>query len=316
MDLRQLEYIIAIEQEQSISQAAKKLFLTQSALNQQLLKLEKELGTPLFERRKHSMIPTFAGRVYLNTAHQMLDMKQQTYKIIHDISNEASGEIPIAYTPEAGSVMFSHIYPPFHALYPNITFKIFEARVKKMEDLILQREAHFAFIAYYEPSKRPELDYLDMSAEKMILGLPATHPLAHLAGDKSWETFPPIDLTLLKDDAFILLSRETRMRDMIDLSFAHAGFHPKVLFESISTRTVINMVEHQIGPAFFPQSYVNPEASMVYFTVAPFFKWMRGVAFLKGCYLTKPEKYFIALAADFHHGVLAEGMGRQMMPGI
>lgn len=57
MDLRQIEYIVAIEQEQSISKAAEKLYLTQSALNQQLLRLEKELGTPLFERRKHSMIP-------------------------------------------------------------------------------------------------------------------------------------------------------------------------------------------------------------------------------------------------------------------
>ena len=54
MDLRQIEYIVAIEQEQSISKAAEKLYLTQSALNQQLLRLEKELGTPLFERRKHS----------------------------------------------------------------------------------------------------------------------------------------------------------------------------------------------------------------------------------------------------------------------
>lgn len=48
MDLRQIENIIVIEQEQSIFRAAEKLFLTQSALNQQLLKLEKELGTPLF----------------------------------------------------------------------------------------------------------------------------------------------------------------------------------------------------------------------------------------------------------------------------
>ena len=88
MDLRQIENIIAIEQEQSISRAAEKLFLTQSALNQQLLKLEKELGTPLFERRKHSMIPTFAGRIYLRTAHQIVDMKKETYRIISDISEE------------------------------------------------------------------------------------------------------------------------------------------------------------------------------------------------------------------------------------
>ena len=100
MDLRQIENIIAIEQEQSISRAAEKLFLTQSALNQQLLKLEKDLGTPLFERRKHSMIPTFAGRIYLRTAHQIVDMKKETYRIISDISEESTGEISVAYTPE------------------------------------------------------------------------------------------------------------------------------------------------------------------------------------------------------------------------
>ena len=60
MELKQIENILAIAGEGSISRAAERLFLTQSALNQQLLKLEKEIGMPLFERRKHSMIPTEA----------------------------------------------------------------------------------------------------------------------------------------------------------------------------------------------------------------------------------------------------------------
>ena len=98
MDIHQIENIIAIEREQSILKASQKLFLTQSALNQQLLRLEKELGTRLFERRKTGMIPTFAGRIYLATAHQMVDMKKETYKIIHDISEENTGEISLAYT--------------------------------------------------------------------------------------------------------------------------------------------------------------------------------------------------------------------------
>ena len=48
MNLKQLEYMTAIADERNITKAADRLFLTQSALNQQLLKLEKELGTPLF----------------------------------------------------------------------------------------------------------------------------------------------------------------------------------------------------------------------------------------------------------------------------
>lgn len=52
MDLKQLEYMVKIAKEKNITKAAKKLFITQSALNQQLLKLEKDLGAPLFYRSR------------------------------------------------------------------------------------------------------------------------------------------------------------------------------------------------------------------------------------------------------------------------
>ena len=52
MELKQLEYIVKIAEEKSITRAAEKLFLTQSALNQQLLRLEKDLGVRLFKRTK------------------------------------------------------------------------------------------------------------------------------------------------------------------------------------------------------------------------------------------------------------------------
>lgn len=299
MDLRQIENIVAIEQEQSISKAAERLFLTQSALNQQLLRLEKELGIQLFERKKHAMIPTFAGKVYLATAHRMIDMKKETYKIIHDISNETAGEISVAYSPERGSLLFSHIYPTFRRRYPNVTFSIHEAHVKKMETMLLQKEVTLACLTYSQGSKHAAIEYVDTKKELMVLGLPASHPLAHLAGERSWETFPSIDLALLRDEAFALVAKTTRLRTMIDDSFRAAGFLPKVLFESSSTATVVNMVKNQVCPAFFPQSYVDPSAPMVYFTTKPKQSWVQTVAYLKGEYLTKPEKYFIELVKQY-----------------
>ena len=299
MDLRQIENIVAIEQEQSISKAAERLFLTQSALNQQLLRLEKELGIQLFERKKHAMIPTFAGKVYLATAHRMIDMKKETYKIMHDISNETAGEISVAYSPERGSLLFSHIYPTFRRRYPNVTFSIHEAHVKKMETMLLQKEVTLACLTYSQGSKHAAIEYVDTKKELMVLGLPASHPLAHLAGERSWETFPSIDLALLRDEAFALVAKTTRLRTMIDESFRAAGFLPKVLFESSSTATVVNMVKNQVCPAFFPQSYVDPSAPMVYFTTKPKQSWVQTVAYLKGEYLTKPEKYFIELVKQY-----------------
>lgn len=76
MDLRQLENIIRINEERSITKAAEKLFITQSALNQQLQKLEAELGTPLFVRTRSDWRPTPAGEVYLDAARQILNIKR------------------------------------------------------------------------------------------------------------------------------------------------------------------------------------------------------------------------------------------------
>jgi DNA-binding transcriptional LysR family regulator len=129
MDLKQIENIIVIYDERSIAKAADKLF-----------KLEKELGALLFERRYHEMIPTFAGRVYIDAARKMVGMKQETYKIIKDISGGTSGEISIAYTPERGSKVFCNVYPVFHREYPDFQVKTFEARVPKAKELLFRHE--------------------------------------------------------------------------------------------------------------------------------------------------------------------------------
>ena len=86
MDLKQIEYIVKIAEEENITHAAEKLFITQSALNQQLLKLEKELGTPLFYRSRTDWHPTPAGEIYLDAAREILSIKKDAYDKIHDFS--------------------------------------------------------------------------------------------------------------------------------------------------------------------------------------------------------------------------------------
>ncbi|MGE4353378.1 MAG: LysR family transcriptional regulator [Oscillospiraceae bacterium] len=298
MDVRQIKNIITIEEEKSISRAAEKLYMTQSALNQQLLRLERELGVALFNRGSRSLTPTYAGRVYLDAARKMLDIRNETYKILHDISNVKRGEIAITYTPERGSRMFSAVYPKFHAMYPEMTFKIYEARVKRMEQLLERHEVSIAFLAYTD--KDPRFDYIDMQKEQMVLGIPANHPLAHLAGERSWERLPKINLRLLENDYFVLITHETLMRDMCDKAFSLAGFKPNVLFESTSTITVVNMVRNQVAPAFFPQSYVDPEAPIMYFSIDPPFEWTLTATTYKGAYLNRAERDFIELTRIYH----------------
>ena len=102
MDLHLLENIISIADEKSITKAAEKRFVTQSALNQQLQKLEKELGTPLFIRARGNWQPTEAGEAYLSAARQMLLLKQDTYNRIADYAEKSSRRLTVGLIPERG----------------------------------------------------------------------------------------------------------------------------------------------------------------------------------------------------------------------
>jgi DNA-binding transcriptional LysR family regulator len=77
MNLKQLEYIIAIAEEQSIKNAADRLYISQPALSQQLAKLKKEGLPPLFYRKSNKLLLTDAGKIYINGARQILSIWQE-----------------------------------------------------------------------------------------------------------------------------------------------------------------------------------------------------------------------------------------------
>ena len=128
MDTKQIEYILKIAEENNITKAADKLYITQSALNQQLLKLEKELGTPLFHRSRVNWRPTEAGEVYLRNARQILRLKKDTYNQISDIAATRRGRLSIGFTPGRGINMFTSIYPAFRQTYPDIVVEPVEKK--------------------------------------------------------------------------------------------------------------------------------------------------------------------------------------------
>lgn len=88
--LQQLRYIIAIAEEQNITKAANKLFISQSAMSQQLIKVERELGTALFERVGRVLKLTKAGEIYVNSAKAILNVERAFYEEMEAQKKELS----------------------------------------------------------------------------------------------------------------------------------------------------------------------------------------------------------------------------------
>ena len=121
MELRQLEYIVAIADQGNITKAAESLFITQSGLNQQLIKLEQELGIQLFYRDKHHLQMTAAGKVYVENAREIMNIKKNTYNILSDMKNNTVGEITLGLTLEHGIDLFTFVFLNLTGVFQALT---------------------------------------------------------------------------------------------------------------------------------------------------------------------------------------------------
>ena len=301
MDTRQMEYIIQISEERSITKAAEKLFITQSALNQQLLRLEKELGAPLFHRSKVDMRPTEIGQVYLDNAREILRIKQRTYNLINDMTDAKKGRLSIGFTPGRGSEMFTHVYPSFHQAYPNVIVEPHELSVHRQQQMISQGNLDIGFQTLSE-RQRTDSEYIKLGEEEIFLLVPSIHPAAEqlAATQTASAPFPIANLTLFQYEPFVLMYKESTIRAITDEIFRKSGFTPNVLFETASNNTVLSMIEANLCCGVVPEYYVRrlPKGiSCFAFPTHP--SWDIVANYRKNGYLSEAAKYFIELVRNF-----------------
>ena len=301
MDTRQIEYILQIAEENNITKAAEKLFITQSALNQQLLKLERELGTPLFQRTKNKWCLTDAGRIYVAGARKMMQIKKDTYNKIHDLAKNQQGELSVGFTPGRGIAMFSSVYPKFHQMHPDIRVIPMELSVHKQHSMLLSDNLDLGFVTLAPSSQKASLAYIPLTSEKILAAVPARYPVSSLSLDSdSFSPFPEIDLYALREEPFVLTYQESTLRELTDEIFKKANFKPHVLFETASNETITTMVSAELCCGILPSFYVKRHQDNIHFFSLPDDPtWNVMACYHKNRYYSKAAKDFVTLAEEF-----------------
>lgn len=309
MDLRQLEYIVAIADECNITRAAEKLFITQSALNQQLLKLERELGVSLFHRSRTDWHPTEAGEIYLKTAREMLLMKKDTYHRIHDLAQIQKGELSVGFTPGRGITMFSHVYPEFHRMHPNIQVTPRELSVQKQQALLISGDLDLGFVTLIPSQQKPSLEYLPLASEEILAAVPVRHPIAtppdRNPEDSTSDQANIFDLYSLREEPFVLTCQESTLREITDRIFESAGFRPHVLFETSSNATIATMVSAEMCCGLIPAFYARGNEDKIrFFSLPDRPVWNIMACCHKKRYTSKAARDFVSLAEKFWNELL------------
>lgn len=146
MDIKTLQYFIAVVESTSITKAAKALHISQPPLSHQLKLLESELGTKLFERGPRCITLTSAGETLYHRAKNIVDFTEETCREIQSIGAGNSGHIRIGLISSFSPNLLSELLHKFCSQYPNVQFDIYERNTYDLLDSLESNLIELAFV--------------------------------------------------------------------------------------------------------------------------------------------------------------------------
>ena len=147
----------------------------------------------------------------------------------------------------------------------------------------------------------PGVETRPQMQEEILLVVPRSHPLAHLADEAPPGELATVNLQQFREDEFLLAGEGTTLRTLENALFAQAGFQPRVAFETDSLSTLHLLSRGGYGLAFVPRFYAEETGHAVYFRTRPAVSWELVAAYRKDRYLTRAEEYMIELATRYYH---------------
>ncbi|MBA0448843.1 LysR substrate-binding domain-containing protein [Stenotrophomonas maltophilia] len=243
MNLKQLEFAVALAEEGNFTRAAERCHVVQSALSHQIAALEQDLGTPLFERLPRQVRATAAGEAMLVHARQVLASLRHLRADVAAVSGEVRGLLAIGQISSLTGIDVVAMLAAFQQVHPQVEFQL---RVDKSEDLITQVQSRGLDVALVGLAPSAALDgvcHRMLQEEDLVAVLAPSHRLARRKR---------LPLTELQDEALVDFPRGTGARRQTDDAFAAAGLPHTVRFEVNLMELVERFVRHGLAVGIVP----------------------------------------------------------------
>ncbi|MGE5599004.1 MAG: LysR substrate-binding domain-containing protein, partial [Bacteroidota bacterium] len=248
MELHQLRALIAVVEEGGFSRAAQALHLTQPAVSQQLMALERELGVELIQRAGRLVKPTRAGEILLGYARNITALAERAESALAAHRAERRGRLVLG----AGNTTITFRLPPLLREYqrrePEVELIVRAGDSHTLVSLLDEGRLDVALVTT-PPDERGYQD-APLFADEIVLLLPGDHPKGR-AGTAS--------LSELAGVPSILFARGSGFRRFLDDLFALAGYRPEVVMELDSIEGIKKLVQTGLGLSFLPRIAAEPE---------------------------------------------------------
>ena len=240
MELYQLEYFLEAARQRNFTRAAARLNLAQTALSEQIRKLESELGTPLFHRGHRESVLTAAGDTLRSHAEALLDRAHAAKTAVQEIAGLRGGRLSIGAIPSVSACLLPAAIAEFRKRHPLVELALFEGTSETVSQWVEHGRVEFGAVQL--PAGGVGFEEELLFSEPFVLLAPRGE---FLDGTQD------VELTSLRLKPFILY--KGRARDTALSACRAAGFEPRIACESSELETIRSLVAAGLGVALLPK---------------------------------------------------------------
>ncbi|MFI6344464.1 LysR substrate-binding domain-containing protein [Streptomyces sp. NPDC050560] len=266
-----LAQFAAVARAEHVTRAAAALGMPQPTLSRALVRLEADLGVPLFARRGRGLALTPAGRSFLGAVERALAEVGRGAEEVRADADPAAGKVAFGFLHTMGSGTVPELIRAFRVDHPRVRFSLVQNYAEAMLDRLRAGELDLCLTAPLPEA--PGLVVRRLDEQRLRLVVPEGH---RLAGRRR------VRLAEAADEVFVTLEEGYGLRRIVDELCAEAGFRPRIAFEGEEIETLRGFVAAGLGVALLPPPPV-PRPGVAELTVtAPRAVREIGVAWLDG----------------------------------
>ena len=253
VELRQLNYFVAVATEKSFTLAARRLHVVQSAVSAAIASLERDLRVTLFERNAQRVALTEAGAALLPEALAVLDAAQGARDVVDELGRGVRGSVRVGMLAGLGQVDLPALAGDFRRRYPGVELRLQEVRGSaEIAAALLSGEVDVGFLGVVDTVNR-DLCTRELLRVPQVLAVPAGHPLARR------RTVAVADLA---EEDFVDFPPGFANRAVADQVFAAARIERRIAVEVGGVEQAADFVRHGVGIAIIPAFAVRGDGAV------------------------------------------------------
>jgi DNA-binding transcriptional LysR family regulator len=287
MELRQLEYFVAVAEEANFTRAAGRMHVAQPGVSAQVRQLERELGEALLDRSGRAVTLTEVGAAVLPYARAALAAVDGARQAVAELTGLVRGHVAVGVVVSCPVVDLPDLLADFHQAHPAVDVTLVEDNSDRLVVALGAGDLDVAVIALTEEDP-PGLDLHVIADEPVTAAVAPGHELAR------HRTVP---LAELKNWPLISLARGTGLRSCLDVACAAAGFRPRIAFEAGNPAALARLAARGLGVAILPDSGARADPALHPLTITgPRLRGRMALAWRAGGPASPAARVFAGLA--------------------